>query len=48
MSTATVPHRSGRQKKLETKAAKKAAKTGAFTAATACKHELYQLSVQSG
>ncbi len=47
MSTATVPHRSGRQKKLESKAAKKAAKTGAFTAATACKHELYQLSVQN-
>lgn len=47
MSTATVPHQSGRQKKLEAKAAKKAEKSGAMTAATACKHELYQLSVQN-
>lgn len=47
MSTQTMSHKSGRSKKLEEKAAKRAAKTGAFTAATANKHELYQLSVQN-
>jgi cyclopropane fatty-acyl-phospholipid synthase-like methyltransferase len=47
MSTSTMPHQSGRSKKLEEKAAKRAAKTGAFTAATSNKHELYQLSVQN-
>lgn len=47
MSTSTMPQKSGRSKKLEEKAAKRAAKTGAFTAATSNKHELYQLSVQN-
>lgn len=42
-----MPQKSGRSKKLEEKAAKRAAKTGAFTAATSNKHELYQLSVQN-
>lgn len=47
MSVSSMPNKSSRQKKLESKAAKKAQSTGAFTAATANKHELYQLSVQN-
>ena len=42
-----MSHKSNRHKKLEVKAAQKAAKSGAYTAATANKHELYQLSVQN-
>lgn len=38
---------SGRQKKLDEKAAKRAEKSGAWTASNADKHELYQLSVQN-
>ena len=47
MSSATMSHKSSRTKKLEEKAAKKAQASGAFTAATTSKHELYQLSVQN-
>ena len=42
-----MSHKSSRTKKLEEKAAKKAQASGAFTAATTSKHELYQLSVQN-
>ncbi len=42
-----TPNKSSRQQKLEAKAAQKAAKTGAFSASTTDKHELYQLSVQN-
>ncbi len=47
MSVETKGRQSGRKAKLEEKAAARAAETGAFTAATAQKHELYQLSVQN-
>ena len=47
MSPQTMSHKSSRQKKLEAKAGKKAAARGVFSAATADKHELYQLSVQN-
>lgn len=47
MSATTMPNKPSRQQKLEEKAAKKAALTGALTATTANIHELYQLSVQN-
>lgn len=47
MSTQTMSHKSGRKKKLEAKAAKQAKADGAFSAANADRHELYQLSVQN-
>ena len=51
MSATTMPNhkpnKPSRQQKLEEKAAQKAAKTGAFSASTTDKHELYQLSVQN-
>lgn len=42
-----MSHKSGRRKKIEAKAAKKARKSGALSAGTADRHELYQLSVQN-
>ncbi len=47
MSPQTMSHKSSRHKKLEAKAAQRASSTGAYTAATANKHDLYQLSVQN-
>ncbi len=47
MSTASMPHKSGRTKKLQEKAAMRATQSGAFSAGSADKHELYQLSVQN-
>ena len=47
MSVTAMTNKPSRQQKLEAKAAKKAAITGGFTAATANIHELYQLSVQN-
>lgn len=47
MSAPTMSHKSGRRKKIEAKAAKKARKSGALSAGTADRHELYQLSVQN-
>ncbi|MBO6513572.1 MAG: class I SAM-dependent methyltransferase [Phycisphaerales bacterium] len=47
MSTETSPRKSGRKANIEKKAAEKAAKSGALTALTADRHELYQLSVQN-
>jgi hypothetical protein len=44
MGTATM---GSRKQKLDEKAAKKAAKSGAWSATTVNKHELYQLSVQN-
>lgn len=42
-----MSHKSGRRKKIETKAAEKARKSGTLSAGTADRHELYQLSVQN-
>jgi len=47
MSVTAMPNKSSRQQKLDEKAAKKAALSGAFSASTANIHELYQLSVQN-
>jgi SAM-dependent methyltransferase len=47
MSVETKERKSGRKAKLDQKAADKAQKTGAWSAATVSKHELYQLSVQN-
>lgn len=47
MSTTTMPNKPSRKQKLEEKAAKQAAISGAFSASTANIHELYQLSVQA-
>ncbi|MCA9276629.1 MAG: class I SAM-dependent methyltransferase [Phycisphaerales bacterium] len=47
MSTQAMSHKSSRHKKIELKAAEKAKARGAFSAATADRHELYQLSVQN-
>ena len=47
MSTNTKERKPGRKSKVEQKAAEKAAKTGALSALTADRHELYQLSVQN-
>ena len=47
MSPQTMSHKSGRTKNIEIKAAKKAKQTGAYSAANADRHELYQLSVQN-
>ncbi len=47
MSATTKARGSGRKAKLEDKAARKAEKTGALSASTADRHELYQLSVQN-
>lgn len=47
MSTQAMSHKSSRHKKIELKAAVKAKARGAFSAATADRHELYQLSVQN-
>ncbi len=42
-----MSHKSSRQKNLEIKGARKAQRSGALTAASANRHELYQLSVQN-
>tara|TARA_R110000737_G_scaffold2923_8_gene8788 strand:- start:46488 stop:47381 length:894 start_codon:yes stop_codon:yes gene_type:complete len=47
MSVQTKDKKSGRQANIEKKAAEKAAKSGALTALTADRHELYQHSVQN-
>lgn len=47
MSAKTKERKSGRKAKIEVKAAAKASKSGALTALTADRHELYQLSVQN-
>ncbi len=47
MSTITMANKSGRQQKLDEKAAKKAAASGVWSASNANIHELYQLSVQN-
>lgn len=47
MNTQTMSHKSSRKKKIEEKAAKKAIRKGTLSAATADRHELYQLSVQN-
>jgi len=47
MSVQTKDKKSGRQTNIEKKAAEKAAKSGALTALTADRHELYQHSVQN-
>ncbi|MFK7760334.1 MAG: class I SAM-dependent methyltransferase [Phycisphaerales bacterium] len=47
MSAEIKERKSGRKAKIEKKAADKASSTGAFSALTADRHELYQLSVQN-
>ena len=47
MSATTMPNKSSRKQKLEEKAAKNAARTGAWSASNTNIHELYQLSVQN-
>lgn len=46
-NTPNKPNKPSRQRKLEAKGAKKAGRSGAWTAANANRHELYQLSVQN-